>query len=200
MLLVRIPMYEALPKHVPGRIRTGAAPYLRVRCLLLPAVLRMPSTRILTVSDLLAPGRVSVGLPGRSKETILDAVIDLLAGSEAVVDLDQFRADVFAREALMSTGVGKGLALPHARSKAVRDTVAAFAVTADPVEYRALDGEPVRLVFLLCGPEDERGSHITLLSRVSRLMNDEAFRDQLLAAPNVAAVLNAFREAEDQIG
>ena len=106
----------------------------------------------------------------------------------------------FGREALMSTGVGKGLALPHARTAAVRETVAAFAVTAEPVDYHALDGQAVRLVFLLCGPEGERGSHITLLSRVSRLMNDDAFRARLQDAPDAATVLAAFREAEERIG
>jgi mannitol/fructose-specific phosphotransferase system IIA component (Ntr-type) len=100
----------------------------------------------------------------------------------------------------MSTGVGKGLALPHARSGGVTTTVAAFATTGGPVEYGSFDEQPVRLVLLLVGPDGERGTHVRLLSRVSRLMSDEAFRARLLAAGSEAEVLAAFSEAEDRLG
>jgi PTS system fructose-specific IIA component len=154
----------------------------------------------LAVADLLAPERVRVGLPVEGKQAAIEAVVELLRGARAVRDLGRVRDAVLAREAVMSTGVGKGLALPHARTDAVADTVAAFAVTAAPVDYGALDGQPVRLVFLLVGPEDERSQHVRLLSRISRLMNRDAFRARLLQAPDAVAVLAAFREGEEQIG
>lgn len=154
----------------------------------------------LSVAALLEPSRVRVGLAESDKESVIDAVVDLLGSASAVRDLEQLRADVHAREGVMSTGVGKGLALPHARTSAVRDTVAAFAITAAPVDYGALDGQPVRLVFLLAGPEEGRGTHIRLLSRISRLMNDDAFRARLLAAKDVGTVLALFQQAEEQIG
>ncbi len=160
---------------------------------------RMLRADALSVTALLAPERVRVGLPGATKEAVIEAVVALLGGSDAVSDLGRVRADVLAREALMSTGVGKGLALPHARTPAVRETVAAFAVTAGPVDYGAFDGEPVRLVLLLLGPEAERGQHVRLLSRVSRLMSDDAFRARLLADHSPDAVLATFREAEERL-
>jgi PTS system fructose-specific IIA component len=154
----------------------------------------------LSVTDLLAPERVRVGLRAGSKEEVVEAVVDLLEGARAVRDLGRVRAAVRAREAVMSTGVGKGLALPHARTDAVSDTVAALAVLERPVDYASLDGQPVRLAFLLVGPEEERGTHVRLLSRISRLMNRDAFRSRLLQAPDARAVLSAFREAEEQLG
>jgi PTS system fructose-specific IIA component len=160
----------------------------------------MTRADVLSVSALLAPGRVRVGLPGATKEDVIEGVVGLLAGAPAVTDLRRVRADVFGREALMSTGVGKGLALPHARTGAVTETVAAFAVTAAPMDYGAFDGEPVRLVLLLLGPEAERGTHVRLLSRISRLMSDDAFRARLVTAPTSQAVLDAFREAEERMG
>ena len=154
----------------------------------------------LSVTDLLAPDRVRVGLAVEGKEEAIEAVVGLLQGARAVRDLGRVRDAVLAREAVMSTGVGKGLALPHARTDAVTDTVAALVTTDRPVAYHALDGQPVRLVFLLVGPEEERSQHVRLLSRISRLMNRDAFRQRLLQAPDAAAVLAAFREGEAQIG
>lgn len=159
----------------------------------------MPSTRTLSIAELLRPEAVRVGLPGEDKTAVVEGAIELLRGSDAVADLGQVRADVLAREEQMSTGVGKGLALPHARSTAVTDTVAAFAVTEEPIEFGAIDGQPVRLLFLLVGPEEERSRHIKLLSRISRLMNRDAFRAQLLEAGSPEEVLACFRRAEAEL-
>lgn len=159
----------------------------------------MPATDQLSISDLLAAEAIRVGLVGEDKDAVIDGLVDLLAGHPDVLDLDTVRSDVHARERQMSTGVGKGLALPHARSAAVRATVAAFAVASEPVDYDAIDGEPVRLLFLLVGPDGERGRHIRLLSRLSRLMNRDAFREALLGAETPEGVLALFRDVESQI-
>jgi mannitol/fructose-specific phosphotransferase system IIA component (Ntr-type) len=156
----------------------------------------MPDTPI---RDLLSAGAVRVGLPAPSKEAVLDGVVDLLDGHPAVLDLEGVRENVHAREARMSTGVGSGLAIPHARSGGVTGTTAAFAVTADPVGFGAIDGEPVQLVFLLVGPERERSHHLVWLSRVSRLMNRAGFRADLLAAKTPEAVLDVFALEESAI-
>jgi len=153
----------------------------------------------LSLAELLRPEAVRVGLPGASKQEALDALIALLIPAPEVEDLAQVRADVLAREEQMSTGVGKGLALPHARSAAVTETVAAFAVTEQPIAYGAIDGKPVRLLFLLVGPEEARSRHIKLLSRISRLMNRDAFRESLLAANSSEDVFELFRSAEAEL-
>lgn len=156
----------------------------------------MSSNDPLSIIDLLKLETVRVGIPGEDKGEVLNTVIDLLGRERKVLDLDQVRRDVFDREEQMSTGVGMGLALPHARSGAVSDTISAFATTAEGVEFGAMDGQPVRLVFLLVGPENERSRHIRLLGRISRLMNREAFRKSLLAATAPEEVLALFRDAE----
>lgn len=156
----------------------------------------MPLNSRLSIADLLQPETVRVRMPGGEKDEVLDAVIDLLDGVEGVTDLAQVRRDVFARERQMSTGVGMGLALPHARSAAVTETLAAFATTTAGVPFAAHDGQPVSMIFLLVGPEGERGRHIRLLGRISRLMNRDAFRKRLLDAATPAEALTLFRDAE----
>lgn len=150
----------------------------------------------LSLADLLASDRVGVCLEAADKADVLDRLLALVATAEAVVDPDRLGADVRAREAQMSTGVGQGLALPHARTSAVSETVAAFATIDPPVDFDSLDGEPVRLAFLLAGPEADRARHLRLLSRVSRLMSDPALRQRLYDASEPADVLNAIRDAE----
>ncbi len=155
----------------------------------------LPNGR-LSIADLLTPATVRVKIAGGEKDEVLNAVIDLLDRTDGVVDLDQVRRDVFARERQMSTGVGMGLALPHARSAAVTDTLAAFATTDTAVPFAAHDGQPVSMIFLLVGPEGERGRHIRLLGRISRLMNRDAFRQRLRDAATPDEALSLFRDAE----
>jgi fructose-specific phosphotransferase system IIA component len=148
------------------------------------------------ISDILTDTLVATGLAGDSKKEIIDAMIDLVASSPKVTDKEKVRKAIFEREEIMSTGVGNGFAIPHGKTDAVTDIVAAFAVTAEPIDYQSLDEKPVRLVFLLVGKDNLVGPHIKLLSRISRLMNKEEFRKRLLELKTPAEILNAFRLEE----
>jgi fructose-specific phosphotransferase system IIA component len=148
------------------------------------------------ISDILSENLVATGLPGSAKDEIIDAMIGLVATSPLVLDTEKVRKAILDREKIMSTGVGNGFAIPHGKTDAVSDIVAAFAVTAEPIDYQSLDEKPVRLVFLLVGKDSMVGPHIKLLSRISRLMNREEFRRRLLDAPSPRAILEMFREEE----
>lgn len=151
------------------------------------------------VSQFLTTESVAVGLKAESKAELIDAMIALLEGRPEVVDLAAVRTAVLRREKSMSTGVGKGLALPHAKTNAVSRTVAAMAVTAAPVPFEAIDDLPVRLVFLLVGEPDAKSQHVKVLSRISRLMNREAVRKKLAAAKTPQELLEALQEAENNL-
>ncbi len=153
----------------------------------------------LSIAELLTPATVRVGLEGEDKPAVLNALIDLLAGHAAVADLDRVRQDVFVREAKLSTGVGLGLGLPHARTPGATGTTAAFATLATPVPFESHDDEPVRLLFLLLVPSGEQRQHVKLLGRLSRLLNRPTFRDALLAATTPEEALALFREAEAEL-
>jgi fructose PTS system EIIBC or EIIC component len=96
----------------------------------------------------------------------------------------------------MSTGVGKGFAIPHGKTNSVEDILAAFGKSESPIEYNSLDDEPVHLVFLLIGKENLLAKHIKLLSRISRMMNNEEFRKKLIQAKNKETILQLFQEEE----
>ncbi|MBF8247398.1 MAG: putative PTS IIA-like nitrogen-regulatory protein PtsN [Bacteroidetes bacterium] len=148
------------------------------------------------ITDILTEQVIRTNLPGSSKDEIINAMIDLAASQDKVVDKEKLRAAIFEREKIMSTGVGSGFAIPHGKTDAVNDIVAAFAVTAQPIDYQSLDEQPVRIVFLLVGRDNMVGPHIKLLSRISRLMNKEEFRAKLLEAKTPLEILEIFRKEE----
>ncbi len=148
------------------------------------------------ITDILTERFVRTNLPGVTKDEILNAEINNAAASEKVLQKEKLREAIFEREKIMSTGVGSGFAIPHGKTDAVTDIVGAFAITAQPIDYKSLDEQPVRIVFLLVGRESMVGPHIKLLSRISRLMNKEDFRNKLLNAQSPADVLEIFKQEE----
>ena len=148
------------------------------------------------ITSILTEDLIKVNVPGESKDDVINAVIDLAAKSQKIKDIDKVRHAIFEREKIMSTGVGKGFAIPHGKTDAVSDIVAAFAVTEHPIDYQSLDHEPVRLLFLLIGKDSLVGAHIKLLSRISRLMNKEELRTRLLQASTSQEILQILKEEE----
>ena len=148
------------------------------------------------ISDILDESMIRTHMAGISKGEIIDQMIEVISRSPKVLDIEKVRTAIFDREKIMSTGVGNGFAIPHGKTDAVTDVVAAFAVTAKDIDYESLDEQPVRLVFLLVGKDSMVGPHIKLLSRISRLMNKEDFRAKLLTADSPKAVMEVFKTEE----
>ncbi|MCZ7603461.1 MAG: PTS sugar transporter subunit IIA [Melioribacteraceae bacterium] len=96
----------------------------------------------------------------------------------------------------MSTGVGKGFAIPHAKTSSIEGIVAAFGKSSNKIDFQSLDGEPVHLVFVLIGKDNLVGPHIKLLSRISRMMNKDEFRTSLLNAKTEEEIYSIFDEEE----
>jgi fructose-specific phosphotransferase system IIA component len=149
------------------------------------------------VHELLNNKVVISELKGRSKEDIINELVDLFRNDPRVTDLERVRQSVLEREKIMSTGVGKGFAIPHGKTGAVSEVLAAFGKTSSPVEYEALDNQPVNLVFLLVGKENLVSTHIKLLSRISRMMNKDEFRKALAQAVTNEDIINMFKKEEE---
>lgn len=151
-------------------------------------------------TDLLSPAQVLVGLDAPDKETVLAALVAAVASLPAVRDAPALLDAVRAREARMTTGVGDGLALPHAHTDAVTAPVAAIAVLARGVDFESLDGQPVRLAVLMAGTVAGRTGHVRLLSRVSRVLGQASVRARLRAAPDARTALAVLSDAEAALG
>ena len=132
------------------------------------------------------------------KEDVINELIDLYKESDKVNDIEKVRTAILDREKIMSTGVGKGFAIPHGKTNAVTDVIAAFGKTTRDIDYDALDGNPVHLVFLLVGRDDMVSKHIKSLSRISRLMNKDEFRERLVNSNSKEETINIFKEEEEQ--
>lgn len=148
------------------------------------------------LSDLLTPERVRVPLRGDSKEALLEELVGVLGEAGAIRDPDDVLRAVRERERVLSTGVGSGVAIPHGKSEAAPGLAMAAGLTAAPVEFDALDGGPVRLLFLLVGPDSAAGEHVKALSRISRLVRRDAFRERLAAAATPEEFVAIVAEAE----
>ena len=150
----------------------------------------------LRLIDLLDSERVRVPLASTSKEQLLREMVDLLMGAEGRDRADEVLRAVRERETVLSTGIGGGVAIPHAKTDAVSSLRIAAGRMAQEVDYDALDGQPVRLCFLLVGPESDAGGHVKALSRIARVVRSESVRDRLAAAADEAEFLRVLDEAE----
>ncbi|HEX9252914.1 MAG TPA: PTS sugar transporter subunit IIA [Ignavibacteriaceae bacterium] len=149
------------------------------------------------VSELLKPEFIVSDLQSETKEEIINELIDLFKNDPRVEDIEKVRTAVLEREKVMSTGVGKGFAIPHGKTNAVKEIVGAFGRIKDGIDYESLDGNPVNLVFLLVGKDNLISTHIKLLSRISRLMNKDDFRHRLMEANSAEEIVKLFSDEEE---
>jgi mannitol/fructose-specific phosphotransferase system IIA component (Ntr-type) len=149
------------------------------------------------LSELLTPERVRVPLRGESKQALLEELVGVLHAAGAVDDADGVLHSVRAREEVLSTGVGSGVAIPHGKSAGGPELAMAAGVTGAPVDFDALDGEPVRLLFLLVGSDAAAGQHVKALSRISRLVRKDEFRQRLVGARSAEEFVAVLAEAEE---
>lgn len=148
------------------------------------------------LTDVLSAEAIVVRSDASAKEDIFRAMIAAMAAAGRVTDADEVFRVVMERERMMSTGIGKGFALPHGKTNAVSDTAGAFLTLANPVDFQALDNQPVTCVFMLVGRENNVGTHLRLLSKISRLMNDENFRNDVNAATAKEEIYRLFEAQE----
>ena len=144
--------------------------------------------------DLLTPHRTAVGVNVSSKKRLLERLAaDLAEGQGEVVQQAIFES-LFAREKLGSTGLGRGVAIPHGRTPGLHSAVGAFVLLSEPVDFSAIDGAPVDLVFALAVPEHFSHQHLILLSQLAEMFGDAGFCQRLRAAPDNASLYALLAE------
>src|ERR1041385_4832946 len=136
------------------------------------------------ISDFLCPDAVTADLKAKNKAEVIDELVTLLVNSGAIEKKNKAKIIevLMAREALGSTAIGQGIAIPHGKSDSVSKLVSGLGVSKKGIDFDSLDGEPAHIFFILIAPQDSAGPHLKALARVSRLLKDKYFRESLKAA------------------
>ncbi len=132
--------------------------------------------------EILSPECVRAPLESVDKHAAIVELVDLLAGAGKVREPDALKDAVWTREQTRTTGIGNGLAIPHGKCDSLDGLALAIGKPATPMDFEALDGQPVKLIVLLASPPDRTSDHIQALAGISRLVSMEAFRTQLYSA------------------
>lgn len=148
------------------------------------------------IRDLLAAESIQLNGAAGGKEDVLNQMVNLMAKSDKIKDIEIYRKGVFAREEEGTTGIGEGIAIPHCKSDSVERPGLAAMVVKDGVDFDALDGEKVSLIFLIAAPNTEDNVHLDVLSRLSVMLMDENFTTSLRNAKTVEEFLKVIDEAE----
>ena len=148
------------------------------------------------LSELLVPAAVSARLKATNKRDAIAELVALMEDAHGIDSRGEILDRVLRREAIMSTGIGNGVAIPHGKARAVDRVMAACAVSAEGVAFDAVDGEPAHIFILLVSPENVGAAHVKVLANISRLLKEELVRKQLREAHSAAALLSALKSAE----
>ena len=148
------------------------------------------------ISAILDHRCVKLDLQARGKKEVIGELVALAESAGLIRDADAIERAVLAREALASTGIGEGVALPHALIAGLERTVMAVGRSRRGVDFEAPDRAPVHLVFLIVGPKGEERSHLVLLSHLARVLRDESLRRRIADAASPGAIAQVLDGAQ----
>ncbi|HEM3521892.1 PTS fructose transporter subunit IIABC [Streptococcus suis] len=148
------------------------------------------------IQDVLRKDVMLLDLQATSKEAVIDEMIASLVDKGYVTDFDVFKTGIMNREAQTTTGLGDGIAMPHAKNAAVKEATVLFAKSNNGVDYASLDGQPTDLFFMIAAPEGANDTHLAALAELSKYLMKAGFADRLRAATNPEEVIAVFDTAE----
>lgn len=151
------------------------------------------------LSQLLRKDRIILDLQAQTKDEAIDELSRLLVTSEEVKDPGEFLKSIGVREKLESTGIGNGIGIPHGVTDAVGNVMCAMGISKMGIDYGALDGKPVHLIFLLGIPKNEARAYLTILAHICRLFRDRGLRQQIIDLTSIDEVLGIVSEREKTI-
>ena len=150
------------------------------------------------LTEILSAGHIRIPLAATRRDEAIRELLDLLVASGEVADAEAAMAALLDREKTRTTGIGGGLALPHARTPAARKLVMAMGKSPAGVDFDSIDGRPATLLAMLLGPPDATGPHIQALARISRILSVEPLRRRIEAAASPEQLLKIIAEHEKE--
>jgi fructose PTS system EIIBC or EIIC component len=139
---------------------------------------------------------ISFDLKSTTKNAIIEELVDLAANSTLVKDRDELLRDIIHRENMVTTGIGYGVAFPHAKTKATKGIVIAFGRSQKGIDFDAMDKKPVHVFFMIAAPEDAIGAHLNVMARLSYIMKSEENRQKLMTVNAPGDLLSILDSVE----
>jgi len=152
---------------------------------------------MIRLETILTPGRSLVNVPGGSKKRVLDQIANLIGKEVAGLETQDVFESLIAREKLGSTGFGNGIAIPHCRLPGCTAPVSALLHLDSPVDYDAIDGAPVDLLFVLLVPEAATDAHLELLRQIASMLDRKEVRDRLRSATSSEALYQVVLDEQN---
>lgn len=150
------------------------------------------------LTQILQPTCVKVPLDSSDKDSAITELVDMLAAANQIEDRDIVLEAVLIREQTRSTGIGSGIAIPHGKCSGVKELVMAIGIAKNPIEFDSIDQKPVSIIVLLASPTDRTGPHIQALARISRLMLDDKFKEELQNSSSAEDVYDMINKKEHE--
>lgn len=150
------------------------------------------------LSDLIEEKLIIPELDADNKQDVLKQMCNLFVQAGIVENLDRFIQVIEAREAIESTAIGAGIAIPHGRSATVKKLAVAFAKSSNGVDFEALDGKPVRLIFMIAASEEARREYLQAVAKIARLLKIKNLKQKLLQATDKDEVMKAIEEFDSR--
>jgi fructose-specific phosphotransferase system IIA component len=151
------------------------------------------------LSEILKPQDIKIPLEAKSKTEAIAELVNMLAANGQIGDPKKVLEAVLDREATRTTGIGNGLAIPHGKTPGTTGLVMAIGKTSSPIDFQAIDGRPVWLIWLLGSPPDKTGQHIHALARISRLLTIDKFRTAVAGANSAQELYDLIVKQENAL-
>jgi nitrogen PTS system EIIA component len=151
----------------------------------------------MNLSDYLNGSRIVLNLQGENKKHVLEKLVEIL-GNQVSINQQNIVDLLEVREKLSTTGIGFGIAIPHCKSSEVSELQVVVGRFEQGVDFNALDGKPVKLLFLLVAPEQSSSEHLKVLAKIARIAKDEDIRQQILQITDSNAVFDYIKEIESK--
>lgn len=142
------------------------------------------------LKDLIKENTIKLQLDAKDKNSVLDEMIKLLVDDNVVTDKNKFKEDILAREELSNTGIGFEIAIPHAKSKAVKEARIAIGITNNGIDYGSIDGQDIKMIFMIAVSEDQSDLHLKALANLSRKLMHDEFRESILNAKTKKEIID----------
>ncbi|MEW6615452.1 MAG: PTS sugar transporter subunit IIA [Thermodesulfobacteriota bacterium] len=149
------------------------------------------------IADILSGDLIIPELTSKSKKEVLEELVTVIVKQNKLINKGELLDVLLEREKLGSTGIGDGIAIPHGKLKNIDTLLASFGKSVDGVDFDSMDGKPTHLFFLLVAPEDSAGIHLKALARISRLLKDNSFKQELMEAKLKDDLFNTIIERDE---